>query len=327
MKSLVHLMGSIASDEQIKEIPEGCRRAGLHAVARQFTKHLKICTEKKFDAKIKKAAISLIGNDTRILESRVEIIFDYVFRYRNDTDQGTPNEKLVFNLKQTDNRKKTKDLILAYKCFGWIGNYLRCRTMDLSQVTTQLKEHIKDFYSYLFEAVERTIVYKSVYLHVLKDDVVRFASWWATYFPKFNLGSFSSSTGEHKNKCIKQDVLRETNNGVDRMQVLTRNNLIRLFHFTKDLEKEVRRNLRCSKCLGAGHQKNNRDCPMHEQGGDSVAVEYFLFYDMTVKDNKYLFRQRGTDMFYVVDQDEQQPEDGEYSDSDSEEDDTDSGEE
>ncbi len=36
-----------------------------------------------------------------------------------------------------------------------------------------------------------------------------------------------------------------------------------------------------------------------------VAIEFFQFTILTEKDRKYLLRQRGTAMFYVLDQDEE----------------------
>lgn len=139
---------------------------------------------------------------------------------------------------------------------------------------------------------------KSVYLHVLQEDLLKFCYFWATYFPEFNVGSFSSSTGEHKNKCIKQELIRETNQSTNRMATLVRNNLIRIFHFTDALSTSVRENLKCSKCLNPGHQKNNRNCPKSASSGDTIAVRYLQFTTMTTDDSNYLKKQQGITMFY-----------------------------
>ena len=153
MKSFIHTMSSIGTNANILDIPEGFRIAGLHAVAKQFKNfylNLSVTASKVMSVSIKKAEIALIGNDTRILESRIEMVFDYVFRFKDDD--------VRYNVAMQDNRNKTKYVIMSYKCFSWIGNYLRRHTMTLALVD-RLQSHIVDFFDYLFVAIEKTLVH------------------------------------------------------------------------------------------------------------------------------------------------------------------------
>lgn len=100
------------------------------------------------------------------------------------------------------------------------------------------------------------------YLHYLRNHVGNTMKFALDYFG-WGYGYFTCNAGEHLNKVVKTMQLTATNMDDFHLQRIIRNLRILQFDYTRSIiPREVK--VRCSRCNEVGHNRKNKQCPLHE---------------------------------------------------------------
>ena len=101
------------------------------------------------------------------------------------------------------------------------------------------------------------------YLHVLREHIGKLMLFWGETI-NWGYGYFYCNAGEHLNKLIKQLEINSTNMDKSRYFTIMRTLRVKQFHFGESILTE-KRDIRCSRCNLMGHNKKNKNCPMHPE--------------------------------------------------------------
>ena len=282
-----------------KQLALALRRAALGNIAFMVENALK--QVKNPNQKVKE--ISLDGNETILLESRLQLVMSHAFAtipVKNYLDEE-------YNRKMIKKRFESKNILLVYRSYALVGRLLRRSQMNQEEFEL-LEKSVSTFFKYVSRLGEIFRSSQSVYLHVVLNDIRFYSKFWSTY--GIGLGAFWSSPGEHANKFNKQDELRCSNFGCHKYLRMLHNKQARLWHFVSELIQCVRQNLKCTACDTKGHQKNNKKCPKSSHTAAFDINEYFA--DPLTDEEYNLLTLSGEDRFSPPDDQQEMEEENDY---------------
>ena len=170
-------------------------------------------------------------------------------------------------------RDNSKNILLAMNYLHKFSVILRNpypKEAELERCDLYIEKFIELFD---LETRYRFIIDKSVYYHVLRDDLPRFNRYCIMVFG-FSLARLWSSNGEHSNKVQKVGELSETNLDKNSMWRLIILNQWRLFYCWDVFVKFVR-DMTCSVRKKKGHMKSNKMCSMHKKTKQTDWISFF----------------------------------------------------
>ena len=250
----------------IRRLPAALREVGLNRMAIGLQKALDDNEAKK--TKIKPTdKVQINGNDGKKLETVLGRIFEIVFS-KDGVDLTQDQLRKIQKL-----RDNSKNILLAMNYLHKFSVILRNpypKEEELERCDLYIEKFIVIFD---VESRDKFIVDKSIYYHVLRDDLPRFNRYCIKVFG-FSLARLWSSNGEHSNKVQKVGELNETNldeNSMLRLMIL---NQWRLFYCWDVFVKYIR-DVTCSLCKVKGHMKSNKMCSMHNETRCTDWKSYF----------------------------------------------------
>ena len=214
---------------------------------------------------------TLNGNSCAILEYRIGFLFTQLFENFENT---------------VEERKRSKNIIMMYKYFGMLSVELKkkkCTMNDYEYLSLLIPRVIKS----VADVLPLGKYNNSVYLHVLKDDVLRFQKFWILHCG-WGIGMFWTSPAEHANKFVKEAELRATNLSMERFMRVVQDQFIRLLHFPEHFDVIGRKLIRCGSCGGPGHMKTKKSCPNYTHRFSFNPGLYFDMLTLTEEDMKVL---------------------------------------
>ena len=117
-------------------------------------------------------------------------------------------------------------------------------------------------YFQLFKRYSRgTCTSGKPYLHILRDHIPKFIEFWGENLD-WGYGYFNCNAGEHLNKRIKCMEFGVTNLGMDRFLCIIRHMRVKQFYHPDQILYQSKE-IRCQACNEIGHNRKNKNCPLH----------------------------------------------------------------
>ena len=157
--------------------------------------------------------------------------------------------------------KKLQDIVSLYVKFSDLAQDLRSTSGNMQRART-FKRRVTAFVKLFQKVGTHDCTKRVMYIHALLDHIPGWILLWCDLMD-WGYGVFTSTSGEHLNKAIKQLESGHSNFSGDRFQQVLRLLRVRMFHFTSLAFHDSNREITCSRCKQKGHNRKNKSCPMH----------------------------------------------------------------
>ena len=155
---------------------------------------------------------------------------------------------------------KMRQVITLYRMFRDLAEDIRSTAVNLNRIDT-FQDRVDNFFSTFKTYTLGMATGRKPYLHILREHIADIMQFWAVI--GFGYGCFNCNGSEHLNKRIKTLELNSTNLDCDRYATIMRRMRLKQLHFPESVFEEVSSTLKCTKCNQYGHNKKNKNCPMH----------------------------------------------------------------
>jgi len=156
--------------------------------------------------------------------------------------------------------EKMRNVITLYKKFRDIAEDIRAVKAKNDRISN-FQARVESFFQSFKRYSMGRSTGKKPYLHILREHVADFMKFWAVL--GWGYGYFSCNAGEHLNKCIKNLELHSTNLDHNRFLTIMRILRSKQFHFPESIYTPAESTVQCSSCKQVGHNKKNKNCPLH----------------------------------------------------------------
>ena len=191
--------------------------------------------------------LKMIGEDCKQMERNIEK-FISVFLRKEETINCSSAATL-------------RRIITLYHMFADIAQDIRSTHYDCERVEN-FQSRVNVYYNRFCDYAPAKCTDGKPYMHILRDHIYDIMKFWGEVCD-WGYGYFNCNGSEHLNKRIKSMEHDVTNMKEDRFLVIMRHLRIKQLHYPEELFQENRK-ITCTACKQEGHNKKNKNCPLHE---------------------------------------------------------------
>ena len=240
----------IVQRDQIGNVKSAFQAIGCSYLALQYDSYF-ASKDKHYDGS---KTLKMIGQDCKNMEALID---KFVINFlKNGEDINSKSAESL------------RHIITLYRLFADIAIDLRETTYSESRC-----ESFQDRVNYFIVKFSQFAMKKSLdgkpYLHILKEHISMFMKFWGQKM-EWGYGMFSCTASEHLNKRIKCMEFGETNLKDNRFATIIQRIRVKQLHFPDHITKK-KKNIVCSACHEIGHNRKNKQCPLH---ATNITIEF-----------------------------------------------------
>ena len=159
-----------------------------------------------------------------------------------------------------EQQESLKKIIKLYTLFADIAYDIRAVDFDFERAKT-FQQRVDNYHTKFQCFSLAKFTSRKPYMHILQDHIYDMMMFWGKHLG-WGYGYFNCNAGEHLNKRIKSMEFDVTNMNDNRFSMIMRFMRVKQFHYPEELMPS-NRDMTCSACKQKGHNKKNKNCPLH----------------------------------------------------------------
>ena len=237
-----YVMDVILRRKQDHLITKAFAKVDCHYLALQY-KSYHSSKNKLYDGS---PTLKMIGEDCKQMEKNIEKFVSVFLSEGQDI-----KEKSCESLRK---------IVTLYKLFSDIALDIRSIEYN-SERANSFSKRVDNYYQKFRQYAPSSCSSRKPYMHILREHISSIMLFWGEHLG-WGYGYFNCNGGEHLNKRIKAMEYGVTNMKDDRFMVIMRFMRVKQFFYPEQLLPSSR-DMTCSACKQKGHNKKNKNCPLH----------------------------------------------------------------